>query len=49
MAIVLGLRVLGIDFDDEERIERIESAFPAVSFVRLNGWTIAGTAPGMLS
>ncbi|MCG7290067.1 MULTISPECIES: hypothetical protein [Corynebacterium] len=41
MAIVLGLRVLGIDFDDEERIERIESAFPAVSFVRLNGWTIA--------
>ena len=41
MAIVLGLRVLGIDFDDEERIERIERAFPAVSFVRLNGWTIA--------
>lgn len=41
MAIVLGLRVLGIDFDDEERIERIESAFPAVSFVRLNGSTIA--------
>ena len=41
MAIVLGLRVRGIDFDDEERIDQIESAFPAVSFVRLNGWTIA--------
>ena len=41
MAIVLGLRVLGIDFNDEERVERIESAFPAVSFVRLNGSTIA--------
>lgn len=41
MAIVLSLRVSGIDFDDEERVERVESAFPAVSFVRLNGWTIA--------
>ena len=40
MAIVLSLRVMGIDFDDEERVERIERAFPAVSFVRLNGWTI---------
>lgn len=41
MAVVVSLRVLGIDFNDEERVERIESAFPAVSFVRLSGSTIA--------
>ena len=41
MAIVLGLRVMGIDFDDEERVEGIEANYSAVSFARLNGWTIA--------
>jgi len=41
MAIALSLRVAGIEFDDDERVEHIESAFPAVSFVRLNGSTIA--------
>lgn len=41
MAIVLSMRVGGIDFHDEDRIEKIESAFPAVSFVRMNGATVA--------
>lgn len=41
MAIVLSMRVGGIDFHDDERIERIEAVFPAVSFVRLNGVTVA--------
>lgn len=41
MAIVVSMRVGGIDFHDEDRIEKIESAFPAVSFARMNGATVA--------
>lgn len=40
LAIVVSLRAEGIDFGDEERIDRIEEAFPAASFARLNGSTI---------
>lgn len=41
MAIIVSMRVGGIDFHDEDRIERIETALSAVSFVRMNGATVA--------
>lgn len=41
MATIVSLRVGGIDFDDDARLDWIERSFPEVTFSRQNGFTLA--------
>lgn len=41
MAIIVSLRVSGVDFHDDERLDSIERDLPRVSFSRQNGFTLA--------
>lgn len=41
MAIIVSLRVSGVDFHDDERLDSIERDLPGVSFSRQNGFTLA--------
>lgn len=41
MATVVSLRVSGISFDEEQRIDKIEAQIPSISFIKSNGFTVA--------
>ena len=41
MATIVSLRVGGIDFDDDARLDWIDHDFPEVTFSRQNGFTLA--------